>query len=461
MSRSVPWRTNCPQIVKDILEQLPSSQLLLVKRIGPTSFLLSGRDGRHKYKTSIGDPHYCSCGVGSELCVHILFVLCKVFFLPKENPFVWQRSLVAAEIDELLRAETKVKNKQKRVEGAGPALPRQVEEGDVCPICFEELDNNTPLTYCQGGCGKHLHVRCFKLYRRHNSAVSLRCPYCRVLWVNDPGAVSKRCSGCKKYANGQCYTCLFCQEYLLCGNCFHCTDAHSNHPFSLLGTTEVSERVSRQAVLSVPLVPEPTPRVSADVIPLMYRELDPNDYEILLQLDENNNRRVLTLEQFMSLRREKWNSSLGVETCNICLDLFDVSSSCVWLPCGHFFHVSCAQRWVTEHSAVCPIDHQPVMVFSGESTLTEVSLPALPNVSNDQNDRNHHRRRPVQRLRQEIPVVSNSSRRMVRPTRQRIERRRVVDAGTVSLPRLELQVVPLGVVPRRDQNAERFRYGGT
>ncbi|KAH9584224.1 hypothetical protein LSM04_004581 [Trypanosoma melophagium] len=101
------------------------------------------------------------------------------------------------------------------------------------------------------------------------------------------------------------------------------------------------------------------------------------------------------------------------------------------------------------------------MVFSGESTLTEVSLPALPNVSNDQNDRNHHRRRPVQRLRQEIPVVSNSSRRMVRPTRQRIERRRVVDAGTVSLPRLELQVVPLGVVPRRDQNAERFRYGGT
>ncbi|KAH9584229.1 hypothetical protein LSM04_004776 [Trypanosoma melophagium] len=316
MSRSVPWRTNCPQIVKDILEQLPSSQLLLVKRIGPTSFLLSGRDGRHKYKTSIGDPHYCSCGVGSELCVHILFVLCKVFFLPKENPFVWQRSLVAAEIDELLRAETKVKNKQKRVEGAGPALPRQVEEGDVCPICFEELDNNTPLTYCQG-----------------DAENTFMC----VLWVNDPGAVSKRCSGCKKYANGQCYTCLFCQEYLLCGNCFHCTDAHSNHPFSLLGTTEVSERVSRQAVLSVPLVPEPTPRVSADVIPLMYRELDPNDYEILLQLDENNNRRVLTLEQFMSLRREKWNSSLGVETCNICLDLFDVSSSCVWLPCGHFF----------------------------------------------------------------------------------------------------------------------------
>ncbi|KAF5219196.1 hypothetical protein C3747_31g242 [Trypanosoma cruzi] len=450
MSRSVPWRTNCPQAVKDIFDRLPSCHLLLVRRIGPTSFILSGREGREKFRTSIGDPHECSCGDGQELCLHILFILCKVFFLPRENPLVWQRSLVAAEIDELLRAEKRVRNVQNQTGATGTVVPKQVEQGDVCPICFEDLCNDSPLCYCQASCGRHLHAYCFKQYKRHNFGAFLRCPYCRSLWINDPNNTSKKCCGCKRYAGGEQYICLFCQDYFLCAECFHCSDTHSNHPFSLLGARDVVERHDGRRPSRVQPIQEAPTQIPAEVLPLMYREINPNDYEALIQLDERNIRRVLTLQEFMTLKRGGWNSSFETDTCIICLESFDSNSSCVWLLCGHFFHTSCARRWLTEHSAVCPVDHSSVIVSDIEDHVAQTSSSNLPVL------RSYNRRR--QGNRQEPAVNSVVSRRTVRTISRRIERPRA--ASTVSLPPIELQVLSLGHLQRREGNSVRFCYGG-
>ncbi|ESS64437.1 hypothetical protein TcG_07064 [Trypanosoma cruzi] len=182
----------------------------------------------------------------------------------------------------------------------------------------------------------------------------------------------------------------------------------------------------------------------------MYREINPNDYEALLQLDERNIRRVLTLQEFMTLKRGGWNSSLETDTCIICLESFDSNSSCVWLLCGHFFHTSCARRWLTEHSAVCPVDHSSVIVSDIEDHVAQRSSSNLPVL------RSYNRRR--QGNRQEPAVNSAVSRRTVRTISRRIERPRA--ASTVSLPPIELQVLSLGHLQRREGNSVRFCYGG-
>ncbi|RNF04348.1 hypothetical protein TraAM80_05243 [Trypanosoma rangeli] len=183
----------------------------------------------------------------------------------------------------------------------------------------------------------------------------------------------------------------------------------------------------------------------------MYREINPNDYETLLQLDDRSNRRVLTTEQFVSLRRGNWNDAFEYDTCHICLESFDSNSTCVWLLCGHFFHVSCAQSWLTEHSAVCPLDHIPVIVSASGNHVVEQSLPNLPAV------RSLNRR--VERDRRETAVSSAVLRRSVRTVPRRIERS--IPPSTTSLPLLELQILPLGHLRPREQNWIRFRYGSS
>ncbi|AAZ11405.1 Ring finger domain containing protein, putative [Trypanosoma equiperdum] len=457
MSRSVPWRNTCPEAVTDILNQLPSCQLLLVKRVGPTSFLLSKRDGLVKYRTSIGDPHSCSCDASREQCIHVVFVLCKVFFLPRENPLVWQRSLVAAEIDEILRSENRLRNAWKNVDDTrrDVAVPRPIEEGDVCPICFEEFGNDTSLDYCGGGCGKYIHTRCFKQYKRHNLVGPLRCPYCRSLWTNTVGATSKRCSGCKKYANGSCYKCLFCQEYFLCSDCFHRRETHSHHPFSLVGTREVAERHEGNSALPMPVSSEPTVSIPEELHPLMYREIDPEDYETLLRLDDQNSKRKLTAEEFSVLHSECWSSGLLTDECNICLDTFDVTSGCVWLPCGHFFHTSCAQRWLTEHVAECPIDHIPVVVDRADVQSLTVNSSSSAAVAPHILRPSRPRARVLPRRRLNVPY-SSATVGVEPPARRNAERQRGSD---VSLPFLELQAVSLGVGRRRGRYNEQFFYG--
>ncbi|KAG8344162.1 hypothetical protein TRVL_05013 [Trypanosoma vivax] len=456
MSRSVPWRTVCPPGIKGIFEQLPSCQLLLVKRTGPTSFLLSRRNGRAKFKTSIGDPHSCSCTASDELCVHVIFVLCRVFFLPQENPLVWQRALVEAEIDELLKAESRLKNTWRQTQVVSVAA-RPVEQGDVCPICFEELGTDTQLDFCLGGCGKHIHSHCFKQYRHHNAVGPLRCPYCRIIWQGTASSTSKKCSGCQKYAVGECYRCLFCQDYFLCAHCFHRSSAHSNHPFSLMGTREVAERRNERSVSSTQTGNETLSRVPQDVLPLMYREINPNDYELLLRLDEDNHTRKLTPNEFLSLQKKIWTTELGAETCNICLDAFDATSCCVILDCGHFFHSSCAKTWLTEHAAKCPLDHIPVVVQNSKAGEGRSGTGILPPLITEGIRRSDDNRRVPRRLRHTTAHHSTYHRQETSHLRQRIEGVRATSAAI--LPDLELHAVALGFAQRPRRSMDRFLYG--
>lgn len=89
----------------------------------------------------------------------------------------------------------------------------------------------------------------------------------------------------------------------------------------------------------------------------MTRELSPEDYELLLLLDEGvvKKTKTLSLETASALP-----SATGIawinEACSICLCALEEEDDVRMLPtCGHFFHAPCAQRWLTSEKAVCPV----------------------------------------------------------------------------------------------------------
>ena len=159
--RLAPWRPKPGARATDILARArerdarldPNDHdiepdFMLMKRKGPTSFVVHER-GRHlPFTLSLGAAQTCSCGGGlnpkpltkhpvesrlvaearrlagaathgdasdrfrspnstnsEEVCAHILFVMTKVLRVPRSNPIVWQVSLVDRELDEALRCE--------------------------------------------------------------------------------------------------------------------------------------------------------------------------------------------------------------------------------------------------------------------------------------------------------------------------------------------------------------------
>ncbi|CAG9331181.1 unnamed protein product [Blepharisma stoltei] len=101
-----------------------------------------------------------------------------------------------------------------------------------------------------------------------------------------------------------------------------------------------------------------------------------NIYIRILQQDqwrENNN--GITSEQLNSLPEEKWpgflyqldNSSPELlqfkrikKECAVCLQELEKDEIVRELPCKHFFHKSCIDRWLKTKPS-CPLDKKPVV----------------------------------------------------------------------------------------------------
>ena len=103
MARALPYRAKCPPNIAALIEEAPYSRLFVLSDPGPTSFVLRGEASPRRFKVTIGETHSCSCRSGNELCIHILFVLMRVFRMPAANPLIWQLSLTEREIAELMR----------------------------------------------------------------------------------------------------------------------------------------------------------------------------------------------------------------------------------------------------------------------------------------------------------------------------------------------------------------------
>jgi hypothetical protein len=89
---------------------------------------------------------------------------------------------------------------------------------------------------------------------------------------------------------------------------------------------------------------------------LMTRDITPDDYELLLALDDNKNDAKKPLKKKKStLKSEKLKVvDESNSSCSICLENFEVGATVKSLKCSHVFHSECLDKWI-EVSNACPL----------------------------------------------------------------------------------------------------------
>ncbi|CAG9461500.1 unnamed protein product [Pedinophyceae sp. YPF-701] len=307
--RMAPWRSKPPAIVSQLIAQLSARTMFLVQRAGPTAFVVADADAPpdphtrqpRKFRVSVGAAMTCSCsppvsgaGPSPELCFHTLFVLTKVLRVPRSNPLVWQRSLMDRELDEVLRCSEALQRpagapnavlvrSQSGVTDAsvppGQVAPREVAEGEVCAICYEDMSTASlaSLVHCRFSCGRRVHGRCMRVWVDHQRSTGKEetsCPLCRQKWgefdwtpprferqpregrardeaVHYGVACHGTSCGRDTHITGPRYRCCVCNSYDLCRECFR-TGTHMQHPFMVIDKPGNAEQPAEERVAPSP-----------------------------------------------------------------------------------------------------------------------------------------------------------------------------------------------------------------
>jgi len=91
---------------------------------------------------------------------------------------------------------------------------------------------------------------------------------------------------------------------------------------------------------------------------LLFRDITPEDYDMLLQLDEDLARATASSSSIDSLEEMDPEELVG-QKCVICQCSFDGEAAAghqpVLLRCQHAFHRECIKKWLLERSEVCPL----------------------------------------------------------------------------------------------------------
>lgn len=95
------------------------------------------------------------------------------------------------------------------------------------------------------------------------------------------------------------------------------------------------------------------------LIELQDRDITPEDYDLLVQLDSSVKPKTLSEAQINSLRSDTVTAKLD-DVCSICIEDYDCGEVRKFLPCGHYFHGQCISTWLSWTSNRCPIDGREV-----------------------------------------------------------------------------------------------------
>lgn len=117
--------------------------------------------------------------------------------------------------------------------------------------------------------------------------------------------------------------------------------------------------LSRAGVQATPQQPGIGMLSQAELTRLQRRDLTPNDYELLLRLDEavEKKDRKLSIADCEQLPRPEPSVQWEADTCGVCLAEFECDDEVRSLPCcSHIFHAYCITQWLTGTRAVCPLD---------------------------------------------------------------------------------------------------------
>ncbi|PIK62062.1 hypothetical protein BSL78_01073 [Apostichopus japonicus] len=100
--------------------------------------------------------------------------------------------------------------------------------------------------------------------------------------------------------------------------------------------------------------------VLLQLINIQHRELTPEDYELLVGLDETVAPKTIDrhcLEKLMVVAiDEQLLENISETSCSVCLDELCAGQRLKYLPCGHFYHENCIDNWLLSCDTKCPLD---------------------------------------------------------------------------------------------------------
>lgn len=204
------------EAVKARVRRVQQARLYLLQQTGPNSFLVGGDSPEDKYRIVIG-PQTCSCSRGPH-CLHLLFVMLRVFQVPESDSRIYAKELKNYEVESLFynyqqRRNSRVNVPQDDVRKdvvqphcrSGPLSTLQSEsssrcvvqcasasdvkpaEEEICPICLLEMVDGESLVACVTGCRNKLHHHCMAIWAEecYQQSETVLCPLCRHQWVSE------------------------------------------------------------------------------------------------------------------------------------------------------------------------------------------------------------------------------------------------------------------------------------
>ncbi|XP_075302395.1 mitogen-activated protein kinase kinase kinase 1 isoform X2 [Opisthocomus hoazin] len=195
-----------PEETNRRVNKVMRARLYLLQQIGPNSFLIGGDSPDNKYRVFIG-PQTCSCGRGT-FCIHLLFVMLRVFQLEPLDPVLWRKTLKNFEVESLFqkyhsRRSSRIKAPSRNtiqkfvsrmsnshtLSSSGTSTfssenSMKDEEEQMCPICLLGMLDEESLTVCEDGCRNKLHHHCMSIWAEEcrRNREPLICPLCRSKW---------------------------------------------------------------------------------------------------------------------------------------------------------------------------------------------------------------------------------------------------------------------------------------
>lgn len=195
-----------PEETSRRVNKVMRARLYLLQQIGPNSFLIGGDSPDNKYRVFIG-PQTCSCGRGT-FCIHLLFVMLRVFQLESSDPMLWRKTLKNFEVESLFqkyhsRRSSRIKAPSRntiqkfvsRMSNSHTLSSSSTstsssensikdEEEQMCPICLLGMLDEESLTVCEDGCRNKLHHHCMSIWEEEcrRNREPLICPLCRSKW---------------------------------------------------------------------------------------------------------------------------------------------------------------------------------------------------------------------------------------------------------------------------------------
>lgn len=108
---------------------------------------------------------------------------------------------------------------------------------------------------------------------------------------------------------------------------------------------------------------------------LQFRDLGPDDFEILGLLDDMNPRRsTVPKKQLQALPRLQA-SLCRSSSCLVCLKDFGPDDMVTQLPCQHAYCTPCIEAWLTRCRSDCPTCHASVAEHLAAATTVSASVP--------------------------------------------------------------------------------------